>query len=616
MIYLITTNNELFNNSEYEILDRKKALNILQDHDEIELDTETTGFDPHTCSLLTQQFGIDGYQFVVDNKTINPLYFKPLLEDKSKLFLLQNAKFDLRFFLKHKINIKNVYDTFLAECILTTGLDNRQLGLDDLALKYCNITLDKSIRGNIHREGLTTRVVKYCADDVKYLKKIKNKQLEQIEKYNLQNVLDIENKVVRVFARMEHTGVYVNKNKWLKVSNITEQETKNLESKLDLLVQEEPKLKKFVPKYTQTNLFGFEERLLKINWGSSQQKLDIIKSLGFETDTTGDRFLQVNKNKHPIIKELINYNRYNKLSSAFGKDFLKFINKNTDRIHYNVWQILNTGRISVSEPNLNQIPSKGELGKEIRNCFEAKEGYKIVGGDFSGMELRIIAEFSQDPLWVNSFRNGEDLHSVLCAATFDIPITDVKKETPFKAGITYRDVQKTINFGLAYGMSKFKLADTMQITVEEADKIIKKFFKVVPKVETFLNNLGNLSKSRGYIKTAPPFSRIRWFEGFDDKDNYTRLGEIERAGKNTPIQGTNGDIIKLALIETQNYIDKHNLPVNILLAVYDEIQTECHESIAEQWKDILNYIMINSAKRVIQTIPIIVDCKISSYWDK
>lgn len=616
MIYLITTNNELFNNLEYEILDPKTALKILQDHNEIELDTETTGFDPHTCSLLTQQFGIDGYQFVVDNKTINPLYFKPLLENKNKLFLLQNAKFDLRFFLKHNINIKNVYDTFLAECILTTGLDNRELGLDDLTLKYCNITLDKSIRGNIHKEGLTTRVIKYCADDVKYLKQIKDKQLEQIEKYNLQNVLDLENKVVRVFARMEHTGVYVNKNKWLNVSNITEQETKNLEAKLDLLVQEEPKLKKFVPKYTQTNLFGFEERLLKINWSSSQQKLNIIKSLGFETDTTGDRFLQVNKNKHPIIKELINYNKYSKLSSAFGKDFLKFINKNTGRIHYNVWQILNTGRISVSEPNLNQIPSKGELGKEIRNCFEAKEGYKIVGGDFSGMELRIIAEFSQDPLWINSFRNGEDLHSVLCAATFDIPIEDVKKETPFKKGVTYRDIQKTINFGLAYGMSKFKLADTMQILVDDADKIIKKFFKVVPKVETFLNNLGNLSKSRGYIKTAKPFSRIRWFEGFDNKDNFVRLGEIERAGKNTPIQGTNGDIIKLALIETQNYIDKHNLPVNILLAVYDEIQTECHESIAEQWRDTLNYIMINAAKQVIQTVPIVVDCKISNYWDK
>lgn len=232
------------------------------------------------------------------------------------------------------------------------------------------------------------------------------------------------------------------------------------------------------------------------------------------------------------------------------------------------------------------------------------------------MELRIIAEFSQDPLWVNSFKEGQDLHSVLCAATFDIPITDVKKETPFKKGVTYRDIQKTINFGLAYGMSKFKLADTMQISVDEADAIIKRFFKVVPKVEYFLNTLGHLAKTRGFIKTAPPYSRIRWFEGFDNKDNFKRLGEIERAGKNSPIQGTNADIIKLALINVQQYIDDNNLPINILLSVYDEIQTECPKELAESWKMQLDTIMVSSASRVIKSVPVVVDCKIADYWDK
>ena len=299
-----------------------------------------------------------------------------------------------------------------------------------------------------------------------------------------------------------------------------------------------------------------------------------------------------------------------------SEKFLKFINKDTGRIHYNVWQILSTGRISVSEPNLNQIPSKGELGKQIRNCFIPQKGYKIVGGDFSGMELRIIAEFSKDPLWVNAFKEGQDLHSVLCAATFDIPITDVKKETPFKKGVTYRDIQKTINFGLAYGMSKFKLADTMQISVNDADNIIKRFFKVVPDVERFLFTLGELAKARGFIKTGKPYSRIRWFQGFDNKDNFARLGEIERAGKNSPIQGTNGDIIKLALIETQDFIDTNNLPINILLSVYDEIQTECPEDISVWWKSKLDEIMVKSAQQVIKTIPIVVDCKISDYWDK
>ena len=615
MIFLITTNQELFKSDTYTIISKEEAYNKIAECGVIELDTETTGFDPHTCQLLTQQFGTENDQFVIDNKTIDPMYFKPLLES-NRLFILQNAKFDLRFFLKLGINIRNVYDTFLVECILTTGLEDRKLALDALAMKYCGAVLDKSIRGGIHVEGLTTRVVKYCADDVTYLKQIMDKQMEQVRKYNLENVVNLENQVTRVFARMEYTGISINKIKWLEISEITEKGTLEVESKLDSILKAEPKLSKYIPKYVQTSLFDYEVRELGINWGSPLQKLNILKDLGFDTDSTGDRFLQTNKDKHPLVKELINYNRYSKLESAFGKEFLKFVNRNTGRIHYNVWQILSTGRISVSEPNLNQIPSKGELGKQIRNCFIPQQGYKIVGGDYSGMELRIIAEFSKDPLWVNAFNDGQDLHSVLCAATFDIPITDVKQETPFKKGVTYRDIQKTINFGLAYGMSKFKLADTMQIPVGEADKIIKKFFKVVPNVEKFLNGLGELAKARGYIKSGQPYGRIRWFAGFDNKENFIRQGEIERAGKNTPIQGTNGDIIKAALIKVQRFIDSRALPINILLSVYDEIQTECPEDLCEWWKLELDKLMVESAQEVIKSVPIVVDCKIDSYWNK
>lgn len=615
MVYLISTNRELFSSDTYTIITKEQAFSKIAKCDVIQLDTETTGLDPHTSKILTQQFGTEDDQFVIDNNTIDTTYFKPIL-DSDRLFILQNAKFDLRFFLKLGINIRNVYDTFLVECILTTGLEDRKLGLDAIAMKYCNVVLDKTIRGGIHREGLTTKVIKYCADDVTYLKQIMDKQLEQVEQYNLQNVVNLENQVTRVFAKMEYIGISINKEKWLEVSEITEKGTIEIESKLDNILKAEPKLAKYVPKYIQSNLFDFEERELDINWGSPLQKLNILKDLGFDTDSTGDRFLQINKDKHPLIKELINYNRYSKLASAFGKEFLKFINKNTGRIHYNVWQILSTGRISVSEPNLNQIPSKGELGKQIRNCFIPQQGYKIVGGDYSGMELRIIAEFSKDPLWVNAFNDGQDLHSVLCSATFDIPITDVKQETPFKKGVTYRDIQKTINFGLAYGMSKFKLADTMQIPVNEADKIIKKFFKVVPKVEQFLNGLGELAKARGYIKSGQPYGRIRWFDGFDNKGNFVRQGEIERAGKNTPIQGTNGDIIKSALINVQQFIDDRQLPINILLSVYDEIQTECPEDLSEWWKLELDKLMVESAQKVIKSVPIVVDCKIDSCWNK
>ena len=620
MIYLVSNQEHLLDSDIYKKATIEECLEYFKAHEEIEVDTETTGFDPHTCSLLTIQLGDINNQFVIDTTTVSPLPLKDTLE--SKLLLFQNAKFDLRFLRKIGIIPNHIYDTFLAECILTTGVENRNLGLDDLVLKYTDGKLDKSIRGNIHREGLTTRVIQYCAYDVKYLSEIKDKQMVKIKEFGLTNVLDLENEVVKVFAKIEYDGIKIDSEKWLEVSNIVDNDLSVCESDLDSIVLEDSNLQEFVPKSIQGNLFGFEQRILKINWSSNAQKLAIVKKLGIKTDSVGERELQRNKSKHKLIPKLLEYTKLAKLSTAFGKSFLKFINKNTGRIHYNVWQVLSTGRISVSEPNLNQIPSKGNLAKTIRSCFIPKEGYKIVGGDFSGMELRIIAEFSQDPLWVNSFIQGDDLHSVLCAATFDIPITDVKKETPFKPGVTYRDVQKTINFGLAYGMSKFKLADTMQIPVEKADEIIKKFFKVVPKVHAFLEGLGNLGKRRGYIRTAAPYSRIRWFENHEEAINphnpkgFALLGEIERASKNTPIQGSNGDIIKLALCNVYKFVEENNLPINILLSVYDEIQTECPEELASWWKEQLDRIMVEAAQVVIKTVPVVVDCKISDYWEK
>jgi DNA polymerase-1 len=203
--------------------------------------------------------------------------------------------------------------------------------------------------------------------------------------------------------------------------------------------------------------------------------------------------------------------------------------------------------------------------------------------------------------------------------TFDIPIEDVKKETPFKKSVSYRDVQKTINFGLAYGMSEFKLADTMEIPVKDAKDIITKFFKAVPKVEKFLTGLGNLGKARGYIKTSAPYKRIRWFEQWEhavETENFGVMGSIERASKNTPIQGTNGDIIKQALIDVQEEIYKNNWDCKIILAVYDEIQTECHESQAEKWKVKLDELMVNAAKKVLLEVPVVVDCGIHDYWQK
>jgi DNA polymerase-1 len=620
MIYYVSKNKQLFQSSIIVEAGIESVYNWLDTNNIIGFDTETTGFSVIKDGLLCYQIGNRSTQYVIDSGSFPIELFSKYFEDSNKLFILQNFKFDGRFLLKHNVDIwkMNIFDTFLAECLLTTGLITRGLGLDDIVWKYCSVKLDKSIRGEISRIGLSSKVIQYAADDVVYLEDVMNKQIELLKEHSLMNVMALENNVVKVFTLMEYHGVKLNVSKWNEVIVTVNAESVALEDSLNDVVLTDSKFKDFRPKYTQMSMFDYVQAKTDINWASNQQKLAVCQKIDSSMQSVGDRELQRIKSKHPLVKTLISYNKYKKLQSSFGKKFLDFVDVD-GRIRANIWQILSTGRISVSEPNLNQIPSKGELAKVIRSCFIPEPGYKIVGGDYSGMELRIIAEFSKDPVWLNAFKDGQDLHSVLCAMTFDIPIEDVKKETPFKKGVTYRDIQKTISFGLAYGMSEFKLADTMDIPVAQAKAIIDKFFKAVPKVEKFLTGLGNLGKARGYIKSSQPFSRIRWFEQWQhavETKDFKILGEIERASKNTPIQGTNGDIIKQALIDVQEEIYLNNWDVKIILAVYDEIQTECVDSQTAAWKIKLDELMVTAAKKVLKDCPVVVDCSINEFWQK
>jgi DNA polymerase-1 len=629
MRYLVNKNQSiLFEATEHKICSLLYCKEYLEQLDIIEVDTETTGLDVHNCELLCFQLGNPDNQFVIPYTKENLDYFKDLLQNKNKLFLFANAKFDLKFFIKKGINIVNLFDVFLAECVLFTGYEFRVedsehyigTSLEALCKKYLNIELNKTIRNKIHSEGLSDRVIKYAAEDVAYLTLIREQQMKLLESKELLNTIDLENKAVIAFAHLEYNGIKIDTAKWMEVAkevkNLEKEQIKSLDN---ILISNHDKYKAFLPLYSQGSLFDKPDRLLKINWSSSLQKLKILQIENPKLESTGDRELQKIKKKNKIAKELIEYNKFSKLKTSFGEKFLNNVNSNTKRIHCDIWQVLQTGRISVSNPNLNQIPSKGNFGKLIRSCFIVEKGNVLVGGDYSGIELRIIAEFSNDPIWLDAFDNGKDLHSILCSMTFGIPVEDVKKPFPQKPDITYRDIQKTINFGLAYGMSEFKLADTMDISIKEAKNIIDKFFKAVPKVKKLLDELGNVAKSNGYIRTALPFKRMRRFPEWTTakvNNDFTVLGEIERAGKNTPIQGTNGDIIKWALYTIQTKITTEKLPIKILLSVYDEIRTECPINISEWWKEEINRIMIESAKVVLKRVPVEVDCKISECWEK
>lgn len=608
-----------------------------KDHVDIEVDTETEGWFDFTNKVICCQFGDPLNQYVVnfaelsqdEKNSIN----NEILNNPKKTKILQNAKFDIKFFWFHGFEIVNIYDTMLAEVILNAGKDNQKTidsetkesygfySLYSMVYRYCGIRLDKETRGLISKYGLTDRVILYAANDVKYLTIIKNKQLVKLKELGLANedhqdiytVCGLEMNAIFAFAALEYNGIKLNVDKWRKVQILVEDEVNTVKKEIDKIIWEEPKLKKFQDVYQ--DLFTPAHETSLVNWASPQQKLKVLQTLFPEIKSTGADILAKYKLQHPIFGKLIEYSKAIKLKTSFADTMIGHMNPVTKRIHTDFWQILETGRVSSSKPNMQQIPSRTELGGKMRECFVPEKGHKMVGGDYSGCELRIIAEGSQDPVWMNAFKEGKDLHSELCAMTFGIDIKDVKTFTPFKPDLKYRDVQKTLNFGLAYGMSEYKLSDTVEISTDEAKRIIKKFFKAVPKVEKFLNILGYLGKSRGYIKTAQPYGRYRWFDGWDSGDK-KRLGEIERAAKNHPIQGGNADMTKLALVMLYDEIKKNNYPVKLVHQVHDEIQTEVTEEFAEEWATIMEDIMVKAASVVLKQVPMVVDCKVAEYWSK
>lgn len=626
MIYFITAQSQI--NPEFQSCSIPEVVEYFRDKNEMQVDTETQGEFNFKNQVLTLQLGDDENQFVIDFQHLSARE-KALINDElfmnAKLTkLLHNAKFDIKFFWFHGMDIVNVYDTMIAEVILNAGRDVEKgfYSLYGACKRYCGVELDKETRGIINKLGLSTRVIQYAANDVKYLSKIKEQQMRKMISYRLAvedhqdiyTVCGLEMNSVITFASFEYNGMKLDRARWKPVKEKIHRLVDSTIKEIDQVVNNEPKLKKFTKIYQ--DLFTEAYNTTTVNWSSPTQKLKVLQALFPEIKSTKALELAKYKNRHPIVNKLLEYNKAVKLSSSFGDTMEAFINPVTGRIHTDFWQMVSTGRPSSKEPNMLQIPARTEIGKDMRACFVPEPGYAIVGGDYSGCELRIIAEFSEDPIWVNAYKEGKDLHSELCAMTFDIPLSDVKKPSSFKPDLIYRDIQKTIDFGLAYGMSEYKLADTMEVSVDVASSVIKKFFSRVPKVKAFLDMLGHLGKTRGFIRTPKPYQRIRWFDGYENSDDFKKQGEIERAAKNTPIQGCNADMTKLACILIYREIKKNNYPVKLLIPVYDEIQTECKIEFAEEWASIMSKLMIQAAEVILKNVPMEVDCKVSDHWSK
>lgn len=347
----------------------------------------------------------------------------------------------------------------------------------------------------------------------------------------------------------------------------------------------------------------------------------------------------MNKIPHPLATAIQEYRSSLKLLSSYGPKFLKHMDSD-GKIRTRFNQILETGRVSSAEPNMQQVPANDRVENKYRNCFiPSTPDMVFVDGDYKSQELVIIAELSKDPVWMDALHHGHDLHSVCAelvygkewkeAALDDCKFVKERDKCSCPGHKRMRTGVKTINFGLAYGMSEFKLAATLKIDLKEAKALIDKYFNTFPKIGGKLNSLGRFGIRNGFIMTLNPFFRKRWYPLWNTVNHLIDahingieynpiLGSIERTSKNLPIQGSGADMTKLALVYIRKFIKKHHLEEKIRLSmqVHDQITTECTRDIAEQWRPKMQQLMEQAAKVIIPSGLLKAEVSITEKWTK
>jgi len=617
MIYFVGRTNTAAQTASIE-----DVVNYCQSKAVLGVDTETTGLDFLKDSLTMFQIGDDENQFVIDTRQVSIEPLREILECQGIVKVLHNVKFDYKFIRSsYNIELNNIWDTMIVDQVIHNGRPYR-FRLIDLTNRYLGLDLDKDIRQgfiSLGNKEFTIEQIQYGAKDVEHLITLREFQKANgIPANELEETVALENKTALALADVEFNGIGLDTEVWLTLADKSIVKAKKLREKLDTYVLNIPELAPFVKKYLQADLFASIDTIRKVsvNWDSPSQVLKVFNKIIPALESVGAFDLSNYKDKIPLIRDYIKYKESMKLSTSYGEDFLKNVGLD-NRVHTSFSQILNTGRVASKKPNMQQIPSTNDF----RNCFvSGLVDYRFVSSDYSSQELCIIAEGSQDPVWLQALNNGEDLHSICADLVYGQEWIDAADDECPKH-YTLRTNVKTVNFGLAYGMGPHKLANTLKISQDEAEELISKYFTIFPSIHKFLVSLGTYGTSHGYIKTFAPFKRIRWFNDWkpglsQSKDGWKLLGTIERASKNTPIQGTGADMTKQALVLIHEYIKLHEIPVKVVMTVHDQIDTICHTSYVSEWKEQMKVLMEEAARVILPSGLLKADTNISEKWEK
>ncbi len=593
----------------------EKALEELEKEKVIAVDIEANELDPYTAVLLLVQVGTEETSYIFDARKLdlkNYPRFKNLLENPTKIKLLQNAKFDYGF-IKTQLGIRmnNMFDTMLAEGVLTAGIGSG-LGLKDLAEKYIGHgLLDKSLQSSFKdmtpNQRVTKEQLKYAGADTLALFPIFEQQLKKLQKENLLKIAKLEFAVCPVVSDMELAGVYIDTKKWRDI-------IKNLEIKRDEKTKEFQEAVRPYYNVSQFDLFGGMADSININ--SNSQLLGLFNTkLGLELPSTGIGILS--RVNHPLVKILTAYRGYEKLISTYGEAMLARINKKTGRIHPDFLQIRTaTGRFACNNPNLQNIP-RNSADAPFRECFNPREGYKLVVSDYSSFEMRILAELSGDEKMIHAINEGLDIHSYTASLMFDKPYSEnFKKEYP-----SLRQMAKPIGFGLMYGMGAQGLVGRIfaetgnEIPLGESENLIERYFKSYPGVKFFLDKMAKDAQRLGWSST--PAGRKRWYRipEKSDPEYKRRMSSIGREAKNHPIQGTNADAIKYALVFVKERMEKEGVDGDIVSTVHDEIVCEIRNDQAEDFAKVLSGEMIKAGELFLKKVKVMSDPFVGDVWE-
>ncbi|MCO5381237.1 MAG: DNA polymerase [Methanosarcina barkeri] len=545
------------------------------------LDIETTGLDPFTCELVTLQLMTTSGKSLIIKDPENLDSLKPKLENNT--IIGHNLKFDSKF-LKYRygITLYNVYDTYIAEIAISGGTlaGRKGTSLKDVVLKYCKVTLDKTEQCGFKRGvPLTEEQKKYAVDDLKYLPEIMKQQKAEISLLGLEKVIDTEMKALPAVVWLELSGMHID------CAKVTEIKVK-LEEQRDKAAQF--LAKEFSP-YT-------------VNLNSPKQLKEALNRA--EIPANGTSIEEISKFNGPIIEALKDYKEAQKLLSTYADKMTEYINPVTGRVHSNFNQYgAKSGRFTSSSPNLQQQPSKFT---EWRSIYQAMPGNKIVTADYSQIELRILGQVAQDAEYIKAYNQGIDLHKLTASKIFKVPLAEVTKQQ--------RSMSKTVNFGIAYGMWTGGLIGNLTkagitIGTEEAEQIIKGFYKAYPAVSKYLYEISE-EGARNCIIRNKAGRVIKFNHPKDDREK----GSIKRESKNLPIQSLCADMVKVAMANI--FLKLEPRGVKFINTVHDEIVLEAPEALAQETADVVKEEMEAAGRVYIKDMPCVAEVTIADCWEK